>query len=47
MFKCSAYEILSDEKKRAMYDQTGSTEEDPYAGFDPGDMFSGMGNINM
>jgi molecular chaperone DnaJ len=36
----SAYEILSDESKRKSYDRTGSTEENPYAGFENEDIYS-------
>ena len=36
----SAYEVLSDNNKRKMYDQTGSAEENPYAGFENEDIFS-------
>lgn len=34
----SAYETLSDESKRKVYDQTGSNQENPY-GFSQEDMF--------
>ena len=38
----NAYETLGDEKKRKLYDQTGFTDENSGAGFDP---FSGFGDF--
>ena len=36
-----AYQILSDENKRRMYDETGSTDDsNPFAGFENEDMFN-------
>ena len=37
---CRAYQVLSDEGKRKMYDQTGSTEENPFSGFENEDIFN-------
>ena len=42
----NAYEVLSNEKKRRRYDQTGLTGDEQYEGMDDEEDFDGFGGFN-